>query len=64
MIRFGPARSHATLADQRVPQVLPRQADTWDFGVFDAKGQITRGPGRNGRMGEVPGKTTVPVTEP
>lgn len=37
-------------AYERVPYVLARYLDTWDFGFFDRTGQVTKGPGRNWRL--------------
>lgn len=50
-------------AYERVPYVLARYLDTWDFGFFDRTGQVTKGPGRNWRLPDAP-PTRVEPREP
>jgi hypothetical protein len=47
-------------AYERVPYVLARFLDTWDFGFFDRTGQVTRGPGRNWLMPDSPARVIEP----
>lgn len=51
-------------AYERVPYVLARFLDTWDFGFFDRTGQVTRGAGRNWLLPPRPPVTVQPVAEP
>jgi C-terminal processing protease CtpA/Prc len=51
-------------AYERVPYVLARYLDTWDFGFFDRTGQVTKGPGRNWLLPDQPGVRIEPVAAP
>ena len=51
-------------AYERVPYVLARYLDTWDFGFFDRTGQVTKGPGRNWLLPEQRGARVEPVAAP
>lgn len=51
-------------AYERVPYVLARYLDTWDFGFFDRTGQVTRGDGRNWRLPDSPARVIEPVAQP
>jgi hypothetical protein len=51
-------------AYERVPYVLARHLDTWDFGFFDRTGQVTKGPGRNWRLPDKPPTPVEPVAVP
>ncbi len=51
-------------AYERVPYVLARYLDTWDFGFFDRTGQVTKGPGRNWLLPDQPGARIEPVATP
>lgn len=51
-------------AYERVPYVLARYLDTWDFGFFDRTGQVTRTDGRNWRLPDSPPTVTVPAVRP
>jgi hypothetical protein len=59
---FPPYRVES--AYERVPYVLARYLDTWDFGFFDRTGQVTRGPGRNWLLPDRPGARIEPVAAP
>lgn len=48
-------------AYERVPYVLARYLDTWDFGFFDRTGQVKKGPGRNWLLPDQPGQRVMPV---
>lgn len=50
-------------AYERVPYVLARYLDTWDFGFFDRTGLVVKGPGRNWRLPDAP-PTRVEPREP
>lgn len=47
-------------AYERVPYVLARYLDTWDFSFFDRTGQVTKGPGRNWLLPDRPGARIEP----
>jgi hypothetical protein len=51
-------------AYERVPYVLARHLDTWDFGFFDRTGQATRTAGRNWALAESPPRLVMPVARP
>ncbi len=51
-------------AYERVPYVLARYLDTWDFGFFDRTGQVTKGPGRNWLLPDRPGARIEPQAAP
>ncbi len=51
-------------AYERVPYVLARYLDTWDFGFFDRTGQVRKGPGRNWLLPDRPGARMAPVAAP
>ena len=51
-------------AYERVPYVLARYLDTWDFGFFDRTGQVTKGPGRNWLLPDRPGVRIDPAPVP
>ena len=51
-------------AYERVPYVLARYLDTWDFGFFDRTGQVKKGPGRNWLLPDRPGARVEPVAQP
>jgi hypothetical protein len=51
-------------ACERVPYVLARFLDTWDFGFFDRTGQVTRGEGRAWRLPDAPPRRIAPVAAP
>jgi hypothetical protein len=55
---------HGESAYERVPYVLARWLDTWDFGFFDRTGQVTRGPGRNWLLPATPPRRIEPVAAP
>lgn len=48
-------------AYERVPYVLARYLDTWDFGFFDRTGQVTKGPGRHWLMPDTPARVVQPA---
>jgi hypothetical protein len=48
-------------AYERVPYILARYLDTWDFGFFDRTGQVTRGEGRAWRLPDSPARTVAPA---
>jgi Peptidase family S41 len=47
-------------AYERVPYVLARYLDTWDFSFFDRTGQVSKGPGRNWLLPDRPGARIEP----
>ena len=49
-------------AYERVPYVLARFLETWDFGFFDRTGQVSKGPGRNWLMPELEPVLIVPAS--
>jgi hypothetical protein len=51
-------------AYERVPYVLARYLDTWDFSFFDRTGQVTKTDGRNWRLPDKPAGRVDPVTAP
>lgn len=52
-------------AYERVPYVLARYLDTWDFGFFDRTGQVVKGEGRNWLLKVQPLPATLtPVAQP
>jgi C-terminal processing protease CtpA/Prc len=51
-------------AYERVPYVLARYLDTWDFGFFDRTGQVKKGPGRNWLLPDRPGARIEPQATP
>lgn len=48
-------------AYERVPYVLARYLDTWDFSFFDRTGQVSRGPERNWLMADSPARVIQPA---
>ncbi len=56
--------SRVESAYERVPYVLARYLDTWDFGFFDRTGQVTKGPDRNWLLPDRPGARIEPVAAP
>jgi hypothetical protein len=48
-------------AYERVPYVLARYLDTWDFSFFDRTGRVTRTEGRNWRLPDSPSRTVAPA---
>lgn len=48
-------------AYERVPYVLARYLDTWDFNFFDRTGQVRKGSGRNWLMLDSPARVIEPV---
>ena len=51
-------------AYERVPYVLARYLDTWDFGFFDRTGQVMPTGGRNWRLPDSPPRVVEPVAQP
>ena len=51
-------------AYERVPYVLARYLDTWDFNFFDRTGQVTKTDGRNWRLPDQPASRLDPATAP
>lgn len=51
-------------AYERVPYVLARYLDTWDFGFFDRTGQVQRTEGRNWRLPDSAPRVVEPVAQP
>ena len=51
-------------AFERVPYLLARYLDTWDFDFFDRTGLAKRGPGRNWLMPDKPPRRVMPVASP
>ena len=51
-------------AYERVPYVLARYLDTWDFGFFDRTGKVTKTNGRNWRLADKPAGRVDPVAAP
>ncbi len=51
-------------AYERVPYVLARYLDTWDFGFFDRTGQVTKTAGRNWRLSDSEARAIEPVAKP
>ena len=56
--------SRSESAYERVPYVLARYLDTWDFGFFDRTGKVVKGPGRNWLLPEMPPRRIDPVATP
>ena len=51
-------------AYERVPYILARYLDTWDFSFFDRTGQVTRGAGRNWLLTDSDARRLDPVAQP
>lgn len=51
-------------AYERVPYVLARYLDTWDFSFFDRTGQVQRTEGRNWRLPDSATQVVEPVAQP
>lgn len=51
-------------AYERVPYVLARYLDTWDFAFFDRTGQVNKGPGRNWQLPDRASERVEPVAAP
>ena len=49
---------------ERVPFVLARYLDTWDFDFFDRTGQVNKGVGRNWQLLAKAGARIEPVAAP
>lgn len=56
---YTPPAGRVESAYERVPYVLARFLDTWDFDFFDRTGQVLRGPGRNFLLREQPAPTPI-----
>lgn len=56
--------SQRVSAYERVPYVLARHLDTWDFGFFDRTGQVERLAGRGWRLPEAAARVIEPVAQP
>ena len=52
-------RSRVESAYERVPYILARYLDTWDFSFFDRTDQVVKGPGRNWILREQPAAVTI-----
>lgn len=61
---FSQPGSRRESAYERVPYVLARYLDTWDFGFFDRTGQVTKTAGRNWAMPDSPPNIVNPVARP
>lgn len=62
---YTPPATRSESAYERVPYVLGRYLDTWDFSFFDRTGQVTRGSGRNWILKDQPPPTTLqPAAQP
>lgn len=53
---FTRAGNRRESAYERVPYVLARYLDTWDFSFFDRTGQVSKGPSRNWLMPDSPAR--------
>ena len=51
-------------AYERVPYILARHLDTWDFSFFDRTGQVTRGAGRNWFLTDSDVRSLEPLAQP
>ncbi|MGM9483946.1 S41 family peptidase [Roseateles sp. NT4] len=61
---FTQPGSRRESAYERVPYVLARYLDTWDFGFFDRTGQVTKTSGRNWAMADSPPNIVEPAARP
>lgn len=56
--------SQRVSAYERVPYILARYLDTWDFDFFDRTGQVQREEGRGWRLPDSPARVITPVARP
>lgn len=61
---FSQPGSRRESAYERVPYVLARYLDTWDFGFFDRTGQVSKTAGRNWALPDSPPRVIAPVARP
>ena len=59
---FTQAGNRRESAYERVPYVLARYLDTWDFSFFDRTGQVSKGPGRNWLMPDSSARVIEPAS--